>query len=135
VTDVETANHFYGEVLGFERNPNSPGEHWVEYETGNVALAVMTLHIHDYEFTPYCLERLLCASPTPPRRGEAGGGRRAGLGAGRWTPGLPVTGWLCGSAARRRALNETGNVIALARARPRPPSPSHAAGAGLKGAE
>ena len=34
VTDMEKANHFYGKVLGLERNPNSPGEDWVEYETG-----------------------------------------------------------------------------------------------------
>ena len=52
VTDVEKANRFYGEVLGFERNPNSPDEDWVEYEAGNVTLAVMTPHTHDYEFTP-----------------------------------------------------------------------------------
>jgi hypothetical protein len=39
-------------VLGLERNPNSPAEDWVEYETGNVTLAVMTPHTHDYEFTP-----------------------------------------------------------------------------------
>ena len=52
VTDMEKANHFYGEVLGLERNPNSPGEDWVEYETGNVTLALMTPHTHDYEFTP-----------------------------------------------------------------------------------
>ena len=52
VTDMEEANHFYGEVLGLERNPNSPAEDWVEYETGNVTLAVMTPHTHDYEFTP-----------------------------------------------------------------------------------
>src|SRR5688572_31927178 len=49
---MEKANHFYGEVLGLERNPNSPGEDWVEYEAGNVTLAVMTPHTHDYEFTP-----------------------------------------------------------------------------------
>ena len=52
VTDMPKANHFYGEVLGLERNPNSPGDDWVEYETGNVTLAVMTPHTHDYEFTP-----------------------------------------------------------------------------------
>ena len=52
VTDMEKANHFYGELLGLERNPNSPGDDWVEYETGNVTLAVMTPHTHDYEFTP-----------------------------------------------------------------------------------
>jgi predicted enzyme related to lactoylglutathione lyase len=52
VTDIEKANHFYGEVLGLERNPNSPGDDWVEYEVGNVTLAVMTPHTHEYEFTP-----------------------------------------------------------------------------------
>ena len=52
VTDMEKANHFYGEVLGLERNPNSPAEDCVEYEAGNVTLAVMTPHTHDYEFAP-----------------------------------------------------------------------------------
>jgi catechol 2,3-dioxygenase-like lactoylglutathione lyase family enzyme len=52
VTDMEQANHFYGEVLGLERNPNSPDDDWVEYEAGNVTLAVMTPHTHDYEFMP-----------------------------------------------------------------------------------
>jgi catechol 2,3-dioxygenase-like lactoylglutathione lyase family enzyme len=52
VTDMDKANHFYGELLGLARNPNSPGEDWVEYEAGNVTLAVMTPQSHDYEFTP-----------------------------------------------------------------------------------
>ena len=52
VTDMAEANHFYGELLGLERNPNSPADDWVEYETSNVTLAVMTPHTHDYEFTP-----------------------------------------------------------------------------------
>jgi catechol 2,3-dioxygenase-like lactoylglutathione lyase family enzyme len=51
VTDIEEANRFYGEVLGLRRSPNSPAEDWVEYEAGNVTLAVMTPHTHDYEFT------------------------------------------------------------------------------------
>jgi predicted enzyme related to lactoylglutathione lyase len=51
VTDMEEANHFYGELLGLERNPNSPADDWVEYEVANVTLAVMTPHTHDYEFT------------------------------------------------------------------------------------
>jgi hypothetical protein len=34
------------------RNPNSPDEDWVEYETGNVTLAVVTPRTHGYEFTP-----------------------------------------------------------------------------------
>ena len=52
VTDMERANHFYGEVLGLERNPHLAHDDWVEYETGNVTLAVMTPRSHDYEFTP-----------------------------------------------------------------------------------
>ena len=52
VTDMEAANHFYGEVLGLRRNPNSPDDDWVEYEAGNVTLAVMTPHTHEYEFAP-----------------------------------------------------------------------------------
>jgi catechol 2,3-dioxygenase-like lactoylglutathione lyase family enzyme len=52
VTDMDAANHFYGELLGLRRNPNSPDDDWVEYEAGNVTLAVMTPHTHDYEFTP-----------------------------------------------------------------------------------
>ena len=51
VTDMEQAERFYGEVLGLEKNPNSPSEDWVEYEVGNVTLAVMTPHTHEYEFT------------------------------------------------------------------------------------
>ncbi len=52
VTDMEKATQFYGEVLGLQRNPHSAAEDWVEYEVGNVTLAVMTPHTHDYEFTP-----------------------------------------------------------------------------------
>ena len=51
VTDIDAANHFYGELLGLERSPNSPHEDWVEYEAGNVTLAVMTPQTHDYEFS------------------------------------------------------------------------------------
>lgn len=52
VTDIEQAKHFYGNLLGLSENPNSPGEDWIEYEAGNVTLAVMTPHTHDYEWTP-----------------------------------------------------------------------------------
>jgi predicted enzyme related to lactoylglutathione lyase len=51
VTDMEQAERFYGEVLGLQKNPNSPGEDWVEYEVGNTTLVVMTPHTHEYEFT------------------------------------------------------------------------------------
>jgi catechol 2,3-dioxygenase-like lactoylglutathione lyase family enzyme len=52
VKDIEEAKHFYGELLGLRENPNSLGDDWIEYETGNVTLAVMTPHTHDYEFMP-----------------------------------------------------------------------------------
>ena len=52
VTDMKAATRFYGDVLGLQGKPNSPHEDWVEYEAGNVTLAVMTPHTHDYEFTP-----------------------------------------------------------------------------------
>jgi catechol 2,3-dioxygenase-like lactoylglutathione lyase family enzyme len=52
VTDMDEANHFYGELLGLRRNPNSPDDDWVEYELGNATLAVMTPQTHEYEFAP-----------------------------------------------------------------------------------
>jgi catechol 2,3-dioxygenase-like lactoylglutathione lyase family enzyme len=52
VRDMDEANHFYGELLGLRRNPNSPDDDWVEYEAGNVTLAVMTPESHEYEFAP-----------------------------------------------------------------------------------
>jgi predicted enzyme related to lactoylglutathione lyase len=51
-TDIERAKRFYNEVLGLEQNPNSPADDWVEFETGNVTLVVMTPHTHEYEFSP-----------------------------------------------------------------------------------
>ena len=51
VKDIDEANRFYGELLGLRRNPNSPSDDWVEYEAGNVTLAVMTPHTHEYEFS------------------------------------------------------------------------------------
>jgi catechol 2,3-dioxygenase-like lactoylglutathione lyase family enzyme len=52
VKDIEEARHFYGELLGLPLSPNSPGDDWLEFETGNLTLAVMTPHTHDYEFSP-----------------------------------------------------------------------------------
>jgi len=41
VRDLARADDFYGRVLGLERNPAS-NERWVEYETGNVTLALVS---------------------------------------------------------------------------------------------
>ena len=40
VEDLARADAFYGDTLGLARNPNSSGEGWVEYETGNLTLAL-----------------------------------------------------------------------------------------------
>ena len=52
VTDIDRAKDFYGRILGLPLDPNSPHDDWVEYEAGNVTLAVMTPHTHDSEFVP-----------------------------------------------------------------------------------
>jgi catechol 2,3-dioxygenase-like lactoylglutathione lyase family enzyme len=39
VEDLARADAFYGETLGLARNPVS-GDRWVEYETGNLTLAL-----------------------------------------------------------------------------------------------
>lgn len=40
VRDLQRADEFYGKTLGLERSPKS-GEQWVEYEAGNVTLALI----------------------------------------------------------------------------------------------
>jgi predicted enzyme related to lactoylglutathione lyase len=41
VQDLKRADEFYGRTLGLVRNPNS-SERWVEYELGNVTLALVS---------------------------------------------------------------------------------------------
>jgi predicted enzyme related to lactoylglutathione lyase len=40
VDDLPRADAFYGETLGLARNPHASGDRWVEYETGNLTLAL-----------------------------------------------------------------------------------------------
>jgi catechol 2,3-dioxygenase-like lactoylglutathione lyase family enzyme len=40
VEDLARADAFYGETLGLARNEHNSGERWVEYETGNLTLAL-----------------------------------------------------------------------------------------------
>jgi catechol 2,3-dioxygenase-like lactoylglutathione lyase family enzyme len=53
VEDLARADAFYGETLGLARNQHNSGEHWVEYETGNLTLALsmyggsIALRVHD----------------------------------------------------------------------------------------
>jgi predicted enzyme related to lactoylglutathione lyase len=49
--DIDEAKRFYGEVLGLPPGP-SQLEDWVEFEAGNVTLAVMTPDSHGDEFAP-----------------------------------------------------------------------------------
>jgi predicted enzyme related to lactoylglutathione lyase len=41
VRDLARADEFYGKTLGLQRSPNS-SKRWVEYETGNVTLALIS---------------------------------------------------------------------------------------------
>jgi catechol 2,3-dioxygenase-like lactoylglutathione lyase family enzyme len=51
VTDIEQAKDFYGGTLGLPDGPTQ-NEDWVEYQAGNVTIAVMTPESHDEEFAP-----------------------------------------------------------------------------------
>ncbi len=42
VEDLARADEFYGETLKLARNPHTSGEKWIEYETGNVTIALST---------------------------------------------------------------------------------------------
>jgi catechol 2,3-dioxygenase-like lactoylglutathione lyase family enzyme len=50
-TDRQRAATFYEETLGLARNPNST-DTWIEFETGNVALALVTPTEIGLEFEP-----------------------------------------------------------------------------------
>ena len=49
VQDLARADEFYGKTLDLRRNPNS-GERWVEYELGNVTLALVSPEAMGPEF-------------------------------------------------------------------------------------
>jgi predicted enzyme related to lactoylglutathione lyase len=49
--DRDRAEKFYGETLGLARNPNST-ETWVEFETGNVTLALVDPETAGQPFQP-----------------------------------------------------------------------------------
>ncbi|HKG44573.1 MAG TPA: VOC family protein [Gaiellaceae bacterium] len=51
VTEVGRSARFYGEVLGLDKNPNSL-EDWIEFETGNLTLALVSAEGHGREFAP-----------------------------------------------------------------------------------
>jgi len=51
VKNLERADEFYGKTLGLERSPHS-GPRWVEYETGNVTLALISPEAMGPDFEP-----------------------------------------------------------------------------------
>jgi predicted enzyme related to lactoylglutathione lyase len=51
VRDRERAARFYGETLGLEKNPNS-SKRWIEFETGNVTLALVPIEYTGGDFQP-----------------------------------------------------------------------------------
>ena len=51
VRDRERAAKFYGETLGLVKNPNS-SDRWIEFETGNVTLALVPIEYTGREFQP-----------------------------------------------------------------------------------
>ena len=51
VQDLKRADEFYGETLGLRRNPNS-SERWIEYELGNVSLALVSPAVMGDDFEP-----------------------------------------------------------------------------------
>jgi predicted enzyme related to lactoylglutathione lyase len=51
VRDLSRADEFYGKALGLKRNPNS-SERWVEYELGNVTLALVSPAAMGPDFEP-----------------------------------------------------------------------------------
>jgi predicted enzyme related to lactoylglutathione lyase len=42
VEDLGASEAWYGEILGLPRNPHGSGDRWVEFETGNLTLALST---------------------------------------------------------------------------------------------
>jgi predicted enzyme related to lactoylglutathione lyase len=42
VEDLARADEFYGETVGLARNSHTSGEKWIEYETGNLTIALST---------------------------------------------------------------------------------------------
>ena len=51
VQDLKRAEEFYGQTLGLRRNPKS-SERWVEYELGNVTLALVSPGVLGLEMEP-----------------------------------------------------------------------------------
>ena len=54
---------FYGETLGLRAEPELDRDDWIEFETGNVTLALVTPEAHDCEFAPLPLGSIALRVP------------------------------------------------------------------------
>jgi predicted enzyme related to lactoylglutathione lyase len=71
VQDLSRADEFYGKTLGLRRNPNS-GDRWVEYELGNVTLALVSPEAMgpDFEARPHQMPIALRVADVEEARGK-----------------------------------------------------------------
>jgi predicted enzyme related to lactoylglutathione lyase len=60
--DLERSDRFYAETLGLDRNPNST-ESWVEFETGNVTLALVQPEQMGIPFNPLPVASIVLGVP------------------------------------------------------------------------
>ena len=100
VADVARASEFYGETLGLARNTSSD-EHWAEYETGNLTIALsehggLGLGVPDVEEARRTLEGP--ASSSRARSTTPGSASRAASAI------LPATSSSCTSATHRSSV-------------------------------
>src|SRR5262249_52436641 len=105
---------FYGEVLALPRNEHLGHEDWVEYETPNVTLAVMTPETHDDEFTQLPPATIALRVPNVATARETL--LSAGLeGREVWESGACRGGWAAGDAGGFGGTDPAGNRILLHR--------------------
>jgi len=60
--DRDRAARFYGETLGLTRNPNST-DNWIEFETGNLTLALVPPESIGAEFAPLPIGTIVVRVP------------------------------------------------------------------------
>ena len=86
VQDLQRADEFYGKTLGLDRNPNS-SERWVEYELGNVTLALVSPEAMGPDFRTEGHQM-----PIGVRLADVAAGLVAGPGPGTWPFETKVSG-------------------------------------------
>jgi catechol 2,3-dioxygenase-like lactoylglutathione lyase family enzyme len=101
--DRARAERFYGETLGLPKNPNST-DRWVEFETGNVTLALVEPDAMGFEFAPLPFGTLAFRVP------DVDAAKQALLNAGVEVAGETWDSGVCNGAAFK---DPDGNGIVL----------------------